>query len=133
MHLHQFFFPTKKSASYKHLDKPLGDRAGMPSILGDQDKDVSSSVLNTVDTHMEIISNEMKWPKYKRDVIEVHLCESVANRYLNKKDVFFRGQNIFNLIDGKPVTKRFNSVGPWEALDLEDVAEQKMKYVKKIG
>jgi len=132
MHLHQFFFPTKNAASHKHLDKPLGDRVGVPSILGDQDKDVSSSVLNTVDTHMEIISNEMKWPKYKRDVVEVHLCESVANRYLNKKDVFFRGQNVFYLENGKPVTKSFDSPGPWEELDLEHVLNQKKKYVKQL-
>ena len=105
---------------------------GVPSILGNQDKDFSSSVLNTVDTHMEIISNEMKWPKHKRDIVEVHLCKSVANRCLNKKDVFFRGQNVFHLENGKPVTKSFDSLGPWEELDFKHVGNQKKKHVKQL-
>ena len=132
LHLHQFFFPTKGTASYKHLNKPLGDRVCMPSSLKNTEKDLSSSLLHTVDSNMETISNEMKWRDYRRDVVEVHLCESVANRYLNKKDVFFRGQNIFNLNDGKPVTKRFGCIGPWEELDLEHLADQKFKYVKQF-
>ena len=132
LHLHQFFFPTKGTASYKHLNKPLGDRVKMPSIIENREKDLSSSVFDTVDSKMEVISNEMKWPKHRRDVVEVHLCESVANRYLNKKDVFFRGQNIFHLKNGKPVTKKFDSVGRWEDLELEHVAIQKKKYVKEL-
>ena len=104
----------------------------MPSSLKNTEKDLSSSLLHTVDSNMETSSNEMKWRDYRRDVVEVHLCESVANRYLNKKDVFFRGQNIFNLNDGKPVTKRFDCIGPWEELDLEHLADQKFKYVKQF-
>ena len=112
-------------ASYKHLNKPLGDQIILPSVLEEHEKDRSSSVLETIDSNMELISNEMKWCECRRDVVEIHLCESMANRYLGKKDAFFHGQNIFLLLDGKPVTKAFDSVGGWKLLDLGHVVTEK--------
>ena len=119
-------------ASYKHLNKPLGDQIILPSVLEEHEKDRSSSVLETIDSNMELILNKMKWCEHRRDVVEVHLCESMANRYLGKKDVFFRGQNIFLLLDGKPVTKAFDSVGGWELLDLGHVVTEK-KILKAVA
>ena len=131
-HLHQLFFPTKGMASYKHLNKPLGDRINSPSVLEEVENDCSFSVIETIDSNMEMISNEMKWFECRGDLVEVHLCESMANRYLGKKDLFFRGQNIFFLMDGKPMTKPFGSVGTWELIDLDHIQNEKRKYTMSL-
>ena len=111
----------------------MGDTVNSPSFLEYAEKKLSSSVLATIDHNMEMISNEMKWSEYRRDKVEVHLCESMANRYLNKKDLFFRGQKIFNLIDGKPMVKDFDSVLPWRELNFDHVVREKNKYVQRLA
>ena len=66
------------------------------------------------DHAMKAISSEMGWRKYNRSKVEIHLCESQPGRALTTKDVFQRGQAIFDLsANGIPVRKAFGSHGGW--------------------
>lgn len=61
---------------------------------------------------MEIKSKQMGRNNYRRNRIELLLCESVAGRELQKKDAFFHGQMIFDLADdGFSVFKEFGRQG----------------------
>ena len=51
----------------------------------------------------------------------------------SKKDLFFQGQKIFNLIDGKPMVKDFDSVLPWRELNFDHVVREKNKYVQRLA
>ena len=66
------------------------------------------------DHAMEAISSKMGWQNYNCSKVEIHLCESQPGRALTTKDVFQRGQAIFDLsVNGIAVRKAYGSHGSW--------------------
>ena len=91
-HLHQFFFPTVGMTSYKHILKPS------PWISSSTDL---RNNWNQIDLLMKQLSHKMNLTRFRRDYTEVHMCESVPGRFLEKQDLFVVGQNVYkNNIDG---------------------------------
>mgnify|MGYP003316974380 CR=1 FL=1 len=80
------------------------------------------------DQLMESVSSSMDWKVYRRDNVELHLCESMPNRYLGLKDLFVVGDNIFFLQPGgNPKTKAFG-VREWADINRSHVVNEKRKY-----
>ena len=104
-HLHQVIIPIDGSSATKHLINPN------PSDSNNGDVHIQKG---DYDHAMETISSEMGWHEYNRSKVEIHLCESQPGRCLVTKDVFRRGQAIFDLSDiGVPVRKEYGSHGGW--------------------
>ena len=80
------------------------------------------------DQLMESVSSSMDWKTYRRDNVELHLCESMPNRYLGLKDLFVVGDNIFFLQPGgHPKTKAFGA-REWADIERSHVVNEKRKY-----
>ena len=104
-HLHQVIIPIDGSSATKHLINPN------PSDSNNGDVHIQKG---DYDHAMETISSEMGWHEYNRSKVEIHLCESQPGRCLVTKDVFRRGQAIFDLSEiGVPVRKEYGSHGGW--------------------
>ena len=119
-HLHQFFFPTVGMASYKHIHKP----SPRPSCSTD-----FRNNLNQIDGLMKQLSHEMNQTHFRRDYTEVHMCESVPGRFLEKHDLFVVGQNVFeNNIDGVACFKEYGSKADWVPICRVLLKKKKLVY-----
>jgi hypothetical protein len=91
--LNQFIYPVHKSRE----------------VLQSIDKDPANW-----DTIMQLLSMELQFEKFKRNVIETLLCESLRGRRDMVFDHFFKGMHLFRYDDeGKPTMKRYGKV-VWE-------------------
>ena len=131
-HLHHFFFPMRGYASCNHLDKPMQTSFGGcffgKTITEQPGSKKESRSLQERDQLMQSVSSSMAWKPYRRDNVELHLCESVPNRYLGLKDLFVVGDNIFLLQPGgHPMTKAFGGKD-WVDIDRSHVVKEKKKY-----
>ena len=130
-HLHQFIFPTVNTAAFTHLKNPRNGQVEF--VMTDVNNDMAKDRLNTlddgmlkgikfgqvIDPYMREISGMMNWRYYRRDRVEIFLCESRPCRYLNKKDVFKRGQLLFWLSnEGTPMYKKYGPNNCWVPIDL---------------
>ena len=106
-HLHQVFVPTASAASTHHLTQPSTNNR---TVLASRRRD-SCTIL---DEEMKYVSHEMSWARYRRDLVEVYLCESMPGRELNRRDVFIQGQRIFHLTElGIAVVKNYGKGNDW--------------------
>ena len=126
-HLHQFFFPVEGSAAYNHLMHPFASTLA----TGDDThmRPQASCPLSNIDQNMRLVAWKLGWKRYRRDYVEVHMCESLPGRYLNKKDIFFVGQNCFELNSlGIPCTQEYGNDIGWAVIGREHILHK-----KKIG
>ena len=115
-HLHQFFFPTVGMASYKHILNPS------PQLSSSAD---FANNWKQIDGLMKQLSHRMNLTHFRRDYTEVHMCESVPGRYLEKQDLFVVGQDVFeNNTDGVACFKEYGSKLDWVPI-LRDILRGK--------
>ena len=82
---------------------------------------------------MKLVSLECGWKTYRRSYVEVNMCESFPGRYLNKKDLFVVGQNIFqNNVDGIPCTRNYGAEQKWIAICREHIVNSKNNYRRQV-
>ena len=117
-HLHQFFFPTVGNASYNHILKPSPRSSASKEIR-----------MNEIDAVMKAISHCLNLKTHRRDYIEVHMCESVPGRFLEKRDLFVVGQNIFeNNTNGVACFKEYGSRKDWVPICRRQLKQKKQQY-----
>ena len=129
-HLHQFFFPVEGTAAYNHLMHPFAS-----TMATDDDTHTwpqRSCPLSNIDQNMRLVAWKLGWKRYRRDYVEVHMCESLPGRYLNKKDIFFVGQNCFELNSlGIPCTQEYGNDIGWAAICREHIHRKKQEYKRQ--
>ena len=100
---------------------PAGDKLSL-AVTGDglgehsPDCDYKSDDMppDQIDLEMRELSGSMGRRMYRRDHVELLLCESLPGRGLKKQDVFVYGQAIFNLsYDGIAMIKKFGNNQCW--------------------
>ena len=123
-HLHQVIIPTVKTAAVEHLTAPgNGEIEFRPTSEVEEDDEFRPDLSKTlkpedVDIQMRELAGVMGHRRYRRDVVELYLCESKMGRYLAKMDVFRKGQSIFVLSDyGVPMRKAYGRNKCWLPLD----------------
>ena len=125
-HLLQFILPFEKTASLRHLINPTEYETS--------DSTSSQCVKDDEWTHIEgmmsMLSTELEFPQYSRNLMEVILCESFGSRYLNKRDVFIHGECLFMMNKrGQPMMKKF---GPFEEWKLLPTLEKKFRFLAPV-
>ena len=71
---------------------------------------------------MRLVAWKLGWKRYQHDYVEVHMCESLPGRYLNKKDIFFVGQNCFELnTHDIPCTQEYGNDIGWATISQEHI------------
>jgi len=112
VHLMQFILPFEKTASLRHLINPTeyetSDNTYSQCVKDDE--------WTQIDGMMSMLSAELKFPQYSRNLMEVILCESFGSRYLHKRDVFIPVD--WFVSSTKPVSPIFTSIDP--SGDLND-------------
>ena len=110
-HLLQFRLPFEKTASLRHLINPTeyetSDNTSSQRVRDDE--------WTQIDGMMSMLSAELKFPQYSRNLMEVILCESFGSRYLHKCDVFIHGECLFMMNKrGQPMMKKFGPLEKWK-------------------
>ena len=111
-HLHQFFLPCDGTAALHHLNNPYVNHF---HDLQKHQMNLTAEESSTVNNLMQMVSTEMRWPWFRRNKVEVYLCESMSGRCLNKKDLFFNKQSIFFLPnEGHSCFRKFGKNSSWQ-------------------
>ena len=108
-HLQQIFIPVKGSASLEHMLSPLAD----------EDKKIHDPGPEQLDEEFRYLSQFMGFRRYRRDIMEVLVCESKLKRQLSIRDPFRYGQRLFWMNDwGSPMVKNFGENQHWCLLKI---------------
>ena len=71
-----------------------------------------------IDDMMRKVCDQLQWEPYLRNMVEVHLCESVSGRLLKRNDVFFKNQTIHRLTeDGVPQVRQYGRFTNWRDIE----------------
>ena len=112
-HLHQVIIPTKTMASRHHLTTPLKADSNNSKA-----KKKHVETCTELDEQCRYLSKSMGFKRYRRDLIEVYLCESKPCRELNIKDIFIKGQRLFLISDdGVAMVKAYGKGNDWVPVD----------------
>lgn len=119
-HLNQLFLPTPGTASFSHLTDPTMrefdvTRERMQYGMGEQQTNFEAI---EIDDMMRKVCDQLQWEPYLRNMVEVHLCESVSGRLLKRNDVFFKNQTIHRLTeDGVPQVRQYGRFTNWRDIE----------------
>ena len=100
-------------------------------VSGDCSQGRHNFKMELLDESLKYLSDGIGCKDYLRSQVEVLLCESFSGCYLQKKDVFIRGESIHILSnDGFPMIKPYGEKSDW--IKLQSPLQRKYKNIQTL-